>query len=135
MLLAATLFALSNYTVSDMGQLGFGLFYYWGSGMLLLCVVYFIWYYKKLDNENRDFYDKQGKRRYVWTNQDCKVDWELILVYIGGGFMQFLVISTINLTLICSKKAELNIGISSAIWALNPFFVSLWDFLLNNTPL
>lgn len=39
------------------------------------------------------------------------------------------------MTFTCSNRAQINVGIPTAIWAINPFFTACLDYLFTRTPL
>lgn len=42
---------------------------------------------------------------------------------------------SINATFIYANKADLNVGIPSAIWAINPFFTALLEYIFKKVPI
>lgn len=59
--------------------------------------------------------------------------WSLTIVIIGGAFQTAIYLS-ICFTFNVAKKAGLNIGIAQAIWAINPFFVSILEKIVYSVP-
>lgn len=80
-LVAVIMFSTSNFMLSDLGVLGMGAFYFYGFGGFCCCILFFIIHYSKFDYKNKDFYDSDNKRRFIWTNEDGSIAWKLIAFY------------------------------------------------------
>jgi len=134
-LIAVVLFAAANLAIADLGTLGFGALYFFNSGGFVVCVIYFIVFYCKYDYKNKDYMSEKGFRRNVWTYEDGSIAWFLILNYCFGAVFQGAVFMAINETFIYAVKADLNVGIPSAIWAINPFFTALLEYVFRKVPI
>jgi hypothetical protein len=64
---------------------------------------------------------------------DGSFDWAMIFLYILGAMFQISVYMTIVFTFDLSIRAGLNIGISTSIWAINPFLTAMLDRFLHKT--
>jgi len=62
---------------------------------------------------------------------DGSFDWAMIFLYILGAMFQISVYMTIVFTFDLSIRAGLNIGISTSIWAINPFLTAMLDRFLH----
>lgn len=116
---SAIMFTLTNFCWQDMNSIGLEAIFYYGTGGLILSSVYYINYYLKFDYENKDLYSHvTGKRRYVWTNPDGKIDWACVRAYCVAACFQFTIAFSVTFIFILAKKAHLNVGIPTAIWAV-----------------
>ena len=127
----------ANFSISELTPLGLGSLYYYNSGGLLFSLGYFVVYYARFNFKDDDFYSKDGEgvRRRVITTESGTFDWRLFGYYTIGALLQFSVYTTICMTFLYSKRANLNIGIPSSLWAINPFLVACMDRIINGTPL
>ena len=66
----------------------------------------------------------------TWEN---KFDWISFLFIILGGLTYIAIYIGIMFTFYVAHRANLNIGISLAIWQVEPFFISVMEALLFGT--
>lgn len=79
-----------------------------------------------LDAQNK------GKHKVLLRTWDDSFDWNSFFTVVIGGCFQTCIYLAICLAFNVAKKADLNIGISQAIWAINPFFISILERLVYN---
>ena len=76
-----------------------------------------------LDNANGSRGPKVLLRKWDTNAFDW---WSLFIIFCGAAF-QFAIYSSIVMSFKISKMANLNIGISQAIWSVNPFLISILE--------
>ncbi len=76
-----------------------------------------------LDAENLNRDHKVMLRKY----EDNSFDWWSLFILFMGAVFQSAIYLSIVLTFKVARMAGLNIGIAQAIWAVNPFLVSILE--------
>ena len=95
---------------------------YFDTGANLVCLAYFF-----IQSLRRD---KPKETRSVLFKANKQFDWYVFCLLLGTGAMQILCIMSIIFTFDLAKKANLNIGIVSALWSLCPFGTALLDWII-----
>lgn len=68
------------------------------------------------------------------TRNSNNFDWHALFVIMCGAVFQFGIFTAISLSFKVARMADLNIGISQAIWAINPFLVSIVEKVIYGVP-
>ena len=63
----------------------------------------------------------------TWDN---RFDWYSVLIVLGGSIFQLSIFMSTSYSFKLCSEANLNIGVSQAIWAINPFLIALLDWLI-----
>ena len=120
-------FVVANLMIGEIANLGIVSINYFCSGSLLVSTIYFIIKGEcslKNDPKNKDAKRVKKVLLRTWSNGfDC---WTLFICTIAAC-CQAAIFFSIMVCYAKSHQAGLNIGIAQAIWAINPFFVSLME--------
>jgi len=104
--------------------------YYFNSGSLIFSILFFIY---KREWARRNHGPRPGlldkDRRKVLTRkwETNSIDWWSIFFCVIGAAFQTCIYTVIAYSFKLAKMADLNIGISQAIWAVNPFMISVME--------
>ena len=128
-LIGAVLLTIRSFVIGQISQLGNEGVYYLATGEVPYGFVFFI--YRQEQNRRNSFADKDNKKvkKVLTRTWDNRLDWWTFLVILSSAIGQALVFMSVILAFNKSRQAGLNIGISSAIWSIKPFLVSLCEKL------
>ena len=124
-------FSVCNIFIGSLSSMGIKSIYYFNSGSLIFALGYFIvqreW--SKRNNGPRPAMLDQDRRKVLtrtWVTN--KFDWWSMFLVLVGACFQTAIFTIIAYSFKISNMADLNIGISSAIWAINPFMVAILEW-------
>jgi len=88
--------------IGHLSPLGFSAIFYYNSGALLVCIINFV-----VSSRGKS----DPKRVLIWGG-DNKVDFSLVMCYVGGALFGTSIFLAINTIFYFCGKAGLNIGIA-----------------------
>ena len=129
-LLGVFSFALCNLLIGELSSKGVESMNYYCSGSLVFSIAYFLYQkeWAKLNPTSRGLLDAdamQEQKVLLRTRDTNQFDWHSLVIVFCGAAFQAAIFFSIIVGFNMSKKAGLNIGISQAIWSVNPFLCSL----------
>ena len=120
---AAVCFSAANLLIGDVAHLGFTSFFYFNSGAMLVCIVYFS--YPKFRTQNK---------RFIFAPEG-KFDFNVLVLYLGGALFVVAIFGAINTTFYFCHRAGLNIGIAATIWGFTAILSSIMEYNFYGTEL
>ena len=120
--------------------MGMSSIYYFCSGSLIFSIVYFLYQreWNKMNADNRGMLDNangsRGPKVLLRKWDSNAFDWWSLFIILCGAAFQVGIYSAIVMTFKVAKMADLNIGISQAIWSVNPFLISILERVVYGTP-
>jgi len=132
---ACIMFAVCNFFIGEISDMGASALEYFCSGSLLVSIVYFVskreW--GRLNVEQRGILDQAGRdKKVLLRTWDNRFDWwSLFMCFVGAAFQTAIFLSIV-LTFKVARMAGLNIGIAQSIWAINPFMISILERFVYN---
>ena len=130
-LLANVSFSTANLLIGSLSsELGIKSSFYFCSGSLTLSILYFI-YQKEWNKRNNPEQQSDPDAKKVLTRTwENRFDWYSVLIVLGGSIFQLSIFLSTSYSFKLCSEANLNIGVSQAIWAINPFLIALLDWLI-----
>lgn len=126
---AVIFFATANLLIGEIANIGMVGITYFCSGSLLVTICYFI-YTGELKKRNVLLdRNKENCHKVLTRTWDNKFDWFAILFCTFGAICQTCIYASIMFCYKLSHQAGLNIGISQAIWAINPFLIAFMELI------
>lgn len=129
---AAVSFTIANVFIGKISALGIKSVNYFNTGSLIFSIFFFI-YKREWARRNRGpppgLLDKDRRKVLTRKWNSNEFDWWSVFICLVGAMFQVAIYVSIAYTFKLANMAGLNIGISQAIWAINPFQITFLEWL------
>lgn len=116
-LTASLCFAVANLLIGHIAHLGMASIFYYNSGGLLTCTIYFAVRKLRPSKTHQDLFTTNGR-----------FDSSLAVCYVAGAMFGVLIYLAINTTFYFCHRAGLNLGIAATIWGFTALLSSLMEY-------
>jgi drug/metabolite transporter (DMT)-like permease len=119
--------------LAKISYLGIQSAYYFNSGGLVFCIAYFVYKRewarknvgpKPLPGQEMDRFKVLFRK---WESNE--IDWPAILVVFVNALTEAIIAFGVIYNFKLSVDSGLNVGISTAIWSVTPFFMAIIEWL------
>ena len=98
--------------------------FYFASGGIVTGIVYHLWYSHRNLKKGKSFWNDQN------LVLDGQVYWRNVVGFTVYCLLYFLIQNLAFLTMFFSALAQVNVGLITTIWSVNPLFMAIMDFII-----